>query len=264
MNKAQLDLILARLAEDSPDTAKTYSAEVFADWLTKYQFESDLQTACLDALLSGERKVGLSPTGRLPSQPELQHLPSAMGVTPERAKELLDQYRDTLPPSYGFRNFPCVHVDLASGVDYSVEQRPIQADHASVDDKGTFSAKGPSQNLPKWNAVQDNRTRPAHYGKSNPFDILQDLRATVQRQQEIAALSQSQIAELMKTEWVHVLNGVAHSFSPTYKAPTDAAALIIGVFDNGVLRIEELHRGEKAVTLAREYLFRLVPPEFDQ
>lgn len=220
----------------------------------------------------------LSPTGRRPSQPELQHLPRAPGVTPERAKELLDQYRDTFPPSYGFRNFPCRAIDLASGVDYSVEQHPIQADHASVDDKGNvtwsgirrgvFSSKGPSQNLPKWKPAQDKTPRRTHanpalaapYGKPwsqlTADDIYKDISGMLLRQQADEEYNRRAVENGLQQEWVHLLDGRVSSYVPADQAGD--AVFSTGRFEDGNMFVETMGKGEKAVTLARAYLLRLV------
>lgn len=241
MTKELLDLILAQLAEDFPDTAKTYSAEVFADWLTgRFGKVGVLKcpscgladvslhqcchnSACTEyaeerTVYEGWKTKDLSPTGRHPSQPELQNLPRsyqlpAIKMTEERAKELLQQYRDTFPdisapwltPEH-YPNFPCVAVDLASGVDYSVEQHPIKVDHASIDDKGnvsvsgTFSAKGPQpQNLPKWGTVMDG-TRRGHYNKEALFaPYTATLKQVLQQQSERSTDIYKDLAKAMRT-----------------------------------------------------------------
>lgn len=252
----------------------------------------------------------LSPTGRRPSQPELQCLPRsyqlpAIKMTEERAKELLQEYRDTFsdistPGEASLRNFPCVHVDLASGVDYSVEQRPIQADHASVDDKGNvtwsgirrevFSSKGHPQNLPKWYVVQDktprrvsanpllsapygNRydkdtmtgptfratleeVRQQAWGRLTPDDIYKDISGMLLRQQVDEEYNRRVVEGALLKEWVHLRGGRVSSYVPADQAGD--AVFSTGLFAEGHMFVETMDKGEKAVTLARAYLLRLV------
>lgn len=336
MNKELLDLILAQLAEDFPDTAKTYSAEVFADWLTdlsKQYMEAfntpqrnstiaaefrrgglrpigSFQTeACHRRDLHGEflaslKAQGLSPTGRRPSQPELQSLPSAplkygdflefgqplvpftdteIEVVKQRAKELLQQYRDTFPvisapwltPGH-YPNFPCVAVDLASGADYSFEQHPIQADHASIDDKGnvsvsgTFSAKGPSQNLPKYNpgrymkealfapytataeqVVQQERSG-ANWSNMTPDDIYKDLAEAMKK---VRTPAEQLMQHRLTQTWTISHGTTTISYAPN--SAVDIPVLVVSeLLDNGVVEVVESCQGEAAVKRARYYLER--------
>ena len=234
----------------------------------------------------------LVPTGRRPSQPELQHLPRsyqlpAMKMTEERAKELLQQYRGTFPdisapwltPGH-YPNFPCVAVDLASGVDYSFEQHPIQAGHASVDDKGNvtvsgirrgvFSSKGHPQNLPKWATVMDKTPRhtsntafAAPYGKPwsqlTPDDIYKDISGMLLRQQADEEYNRRAVEGALLTEWVHLLDGRVSSYVPADQA--GVAVFSTGRFEDGNMFVETMDKGGKAVTLARAYLLRLVKLE---
>lgn len=291
MTKVQLDAIIAKLAQAFPDSGALMSVECFADWLTKYQ--RGTADAYWEEALPNFPFRTLSPTGRRPSQPELQHLPRsyqlpAIKMTEERVKELLQQYRDTFPvisapwlAPGGFRNFPCVAVDLASGVDYSVEQHPIQADHASVDDKGNvtwsgirrgvFSSKGPSQNLPKWETVMDKTPRhvganpllAAPYGKPwsqlTPDDIYKDISGMLLRRQADEEYNRRAVENGLKQEWVHLLNGRVSSYVPADQAGD--AVFSTGRFEDGYMFVETMDKGEKAVTLARAYLLRLVKLE---
>lgn len=326
MNKELLDLILAQLAEDFPDTAKTYSAEVFADWLTDLskQYMEAFNTPQHNSTITAEfRRAGLSPTGRFRTQPRLQHLPVhhlkygdflelgqefdhqlKQSMTQERAQELLQQYRDTFPdisapwltPGH-YPNFPCVAVDLASGVDYSVEQHPIQADHASVDDKGNvtwhgirrgvFSSKGHPQNLPKYNpprpvganpllgAPYGNRfnkemsgpafratleeVRQQTWGNMTPDDIYKDISGMLLRQQADEEYNRRAVENGLQQEWVHLLDGRVSSYVPADHGL--GAVFSTGRFEDGNMFVETMDKGKEAVTLARAYLLRLVKLE---
>lgn len=297
MNKELLDLILAQLAEDFPDTAKTYSAEVFADWLTNLskQYMEAFNTPQRNSTITAElRQRGLSPTGRRPSQPELQSLPAApfkygdfldfgqplvpltdteIEVVKARAKELLQQYRETLADTAHpgvFRNFPCVAIDLASGSDYSFKQHPIRANHASVDDKGNVSVSVLGS-WPKWKTAMDKT--PRHIGKDpllaapygnrypswvhlTPDDIYKDISGMLLRRQADEEYNRRAVENGLKQEWVHLLNGRVSSYVPADQAGD--AVFSTGRFEDGYMFVETMDKGEKAVTLARAYLLRLV------
>jgi hypothetical protein len=104
MNKALLDAILAKLAEDFPDTAQYYSPEVFADWLSKYQRAWDQEVDFVwKGTIQGPRHSvrtfdnlpKLSPTGRFPTKPEFQELPKRFGPSDLPMWEHFAPYKGT-------------------------------------------------------------------------------------------------------------------------------------------------------------------------
>lgn len=323
MTKAQLDALFVKLEQDFPDSSTTLMVENFVDWLTNYQFESDLQTACLDALLDKQRKAGLSPTGRRPSPPELQHLPRPYqlpigSLTQDQAEALLQQYRDTFPslsqswlaPMHdhpgGFPNFPCVAVDLASGVDYSVapfklpdlsgkyyrkgigfylaEQHPIQADHASIDDRGGVSVSVLGS-LPKWATVMDKtprhiganpllgapygsrynkemsgptfratleEVRQQTWGNMTPDDIYKDLAESINK---VRTPAEQLIQHRLTQTWTISHGTTTISYAPN--SAVDIPVLVVSeLLDNGVVEVVESCQGEAAAKRARYYLER--------
>lgn len=326
MNKDLLNLILAQLAADFPDTAKTYSAEVFADWLadlSKQYMEAfntpqrnstitaefrrgglrpigSFQTeVCHRRDLHGEflaslKAQGLSPTGRRPSQPELQSFPSAplkygdflefgqplvpltdteIEVVKQRAKELLQQYRDTFPvisapwlaPGH-YPNFPCVAVDLASGVDYSVAPkwetvmdktpRPVGANPLLAAPYGNRYNKEMSG--PTFRATLE-EVRQQTWGSMTPDDIYKDISGMLLRQQADEEYNRRAVENGLQQEWVHLLDGRVSSYVPADQA--GGAVFSTGRFEDGHMFVETMDKGEKAVTLARAYLLRLVKLE---
>lgn len=191
-------------------------------------------------------------------------------MTEERAEELLQQYRDTFGPAPGhFPNFPCVHVDLASGVDYSVEQHPIQADHASVDDKGNvtwhgirrgvFSSKGHPQNLPKYNPPRHVIANPllgAPYGKTwsnmTPDDIYKDVAGLMKK---VRTPAEQLIQHRLTKNWTISHGTTTISYAPN--SAVDIPVLVVSkLLDNGVVEVVESCQGEAAVKRARYYLER--------
>lgn len=124
-------LLIEALAVRFPDCAELYSPEIFADFVTDYAKDSGFDVPMAHVLHSHDtgtpsiadvlRAQGLSPTGRLPSQPEYQHLrPSTAPVWQCVADK-------TLRPGA-----PVYDSDL----------RPMRTEHVSVDGNGVYTYSG--------------------------------------------------------------------------------------------------------------------------
>lgn len=207
----------------------------------------------------------LSPTGRRPSQPELQSLPPLKQavqrfdqMTPERAKELLQQYRDTFPTTLrpgGFRNFPCVHVDLASGVDYSVapkwetamDKTPRHFDKSRYMKEALFA---PYTATAKQ-VVQQERNGP-NWGNMTPDDIYKDLAEVMNK---VRTPAEQLIQHRLTQTWTIRDGKTVISYSPD-NAVDIPVLLMTELLDNGAVEVVESWEGDVAVTQARHYLER--------
>lgn len=213
-----LHALLAKLAEDFPDTAKTYSPEVFADWLVGYHKQLNKPVNYADFLEFGQPLVPFTDT-------EIE-------VVKARAKELLQQYRGTFPTmgapwEASLRNFPCVAVDLASGVDYSVER------------KTGFD--------PVLAAPYGSKVRGEH---SCQADIYKSL---VESMNKVRTPAEQLIQHRLTQTWTIRDGKTVISYSP-HNAVDIPVLLMTELLDNGVVEVVESWEGDAAVKQARYYL----------
>ena len=223
MTKQLLDAILAKLALDFPDTAKTYSPEVFADWLVKYEREAFEQHQ-LDKPFAH---------GRWASQGHPQNLPKSGKFGPSNLPKW--ECCGDSTPRHGTVtvSVPGAFGDLSR---YNKDRQPVDVYRAvaeqALSPTGRFPTQPELQELPKRRAGK-HPALAAPYGTS--------------------------IHTMLETEWVHLLGGVMTAFLPAHMG--DKAVLSAGKLSCGVFTVLEVWEGDAAIRVATEYLSKLQQPK---
>lgn len=249
MTKQLLDAILAKLAQDFPDTAKTYSPEVFADWLAKYQWEAFEQHQ-LDKpyrhrgsspLSISTGLKGLSPTGRKPSQPEYQSLRPSSLPKWECVGDSTPRYGTvTVSVSDAFG-------DLSR---YNKDRQPVDVYRAvaeqALSPTGRFPTQPELQELPKRRIGADPLLA-APYGG-------QPLKPRTG--ESLAGLN---LDDVMKRGWVLREGTSLIAYTP-YVEGVGRATLVVSKIDSpvlGVMLVEHIYSGKEAETLGRQFVERV-------
>lgn len=233
MTKQLLDAILAKLALDFPDTAKTYSPEVFADWLAKYQWEAFEQHQLNKPFAHG----------RWSSQGHPQNLPKSGRFGPSNLPKW-ECCGDSTPRHYSDQFFDSVPEEPHDP--YDVEQFKQFCGRQGRSPTGRFPTQPELQELPK-RSIGASPLLAAPYGG-------QPLKPRTG--ESLAGLN---LDDVMKREWVLREGTSLIAYAP-YVEGVDQATLVVSKIDSpvlGVMLVEHIYSGKEAETLGRRFVERV-------
>lgn len=133
-----------------------------------------------------------------------------------------------------------------------------------------FAARLRPSSLPKWECVGDSTPRryctagldraPTEVYKATAEQVINQSRSYPSNPVAPATLSRTQIANLMRSEWVHQHDDLITAYVPADNGG-GVAAFSVGRVFLGRLNIFRVEQGTEAEVFAWDYLFKLVSPD---